>query len=153
MKTLLPEHFKAYLDAANARGVLPMFCLELVSGLRKGELVALLWRDLHPRHPTAAKSGGRDDRKFHGAGHVGQKNSEKARQEGETSCPALSVPFRTFSRVGRGVGQVLIGNTFYRVDTSKFHGLFRGDLRAVFIKDNRYRSGPLQLVQLFLRKS
>lgn len=43
MKTLLPEHLKAYLDAANIRGVLPMFYLELVSGLRKGELVALLW--------------------------------------------------------------------------------------------------------------
>ena len=42
MKTLLPEDLKAYLDAANVRDVLPMFYLELVSGLRKGELVALL---------------------------------------------------------------------------------------------------------------
>ena len=46
MKTLRPEDMKAYLDAAGARGVLPMFYLELVSGLRKGELVALLWDDL-----------------------------------------------------------------------------------------------------------
>ena len=43
MKILPPEHIKAYLDAAEARGLLPMFYLELVSGLRKGELVALRW--------------------------------------------------------------------------------------------------------------
>lgn len=42
MKILVPEHIKSYLDAAQARGLLPMFYLELVSGLRKGELVALL---------------------------------------------------------------------------------------------------------------
>ena len=46
MKILPPEHIKAYLDAAEARGLLPMFYLELVSGLRKGELVALRWDDL-----------------------------------------------------------------------------------------------------------
>lgn len=42
MKILAPEHIKSYLDAAQARELLPMFYLELVSGLRKGELVALL---------------------------------------------------------------------------------------------------------------
>ena len=52
MKTLLPEHLKAYLDAATARDVLPMFYLELVSGLWKGELVALLWSDLDADHKT-----------------------------------------------------------------------------------------------------
>ena len=41
MKILPPEHMKAYLEAAERRGLLPMFYLELVSGLRKGELVAL----------------------------------------------------------------------------------------------------------------
>ena len=56
MKTLLPEHLKSYLDAANARGVLPMFYLELVSGLRKGELVALLWSDLDTEHKTISVS-------------------------------------------------------------------------------------------------
>lgn len=56
MKTLLPEHLKAYLDAANARDVLPMFYLELVSGLRKGELVALLWSDLDAEHKTISVS-------------------------------------------------------------------------------------------------
>ncbi len=56
MKTLLPEHLKDYLDAANARNVLPMFYLELVSGLRKGELVALLWSDLDAEHKTISVS-------------------------------------------------------------------------------------------------
>lgn len=34
-------NIKTYLDAADKRGLLPMFYLELVSGLRKGELTAL----------------------------------------------------------------------------------------------------------------
>ena len=41
MKILPPEQIKSYLTAADQRGVLPMFYLELISGLRKGELVAL----------------------------------------------------------------------------------------------------------------
>lgn len=56
MRTLRPEHLKSYLDAANARGVLPMFYLELVSGLRKGELVALLWDDLDIQNRTISVS-------------------------------------------------------------------------------------------------
>ena len=56
MKTLLPEHLKSYLNAANARNVLPMFYLELVSGLRKGELVALLWADLDIERKTISVS-------------------------------------------------------------------------------------------------
>ena len=51
-KTLHPEDMKAYLDAANARGLFPMFYLALVSGLRKGELVALLWDDLDIENKT-----------------------------------------------------------------------------------------------------
>jgi integrase len=56
MKILAPEHIKAYLDAANAREMLPMFYLELVSGLRKGELVALLWSDLDIKNRTISVS-------------------------------------------------------------------------------------------------
>ena len=56
MKILPPEHMKAYLDAAQARGLLPMFYLELVSGLRKGELVALLWSDLDVESRTISVS-------------------------------------------------------------------------------------------------
>ena len=47
MKILPAEHISAYLKAAKERGVLPMFFLELTTGLRKGELVALLWSDLN----------------------------------------------------------------------------------------------------------
>ena len=36
MQILQPEHIKTYLDAADKRGLLPMFYLELVTGLRKG---------------------------------------------------------------------------------------------------------------------
>lgn len=52
MKILRAEDMKAYLDEAARRGVLPMFYLELVSGLRKGELVALLWSDLDIENQT-----------------------------------------------------------------------------------------------------
>ena len=46
MQILPPEHMKAYLDAADRRGLLAMFYLELTTGLRKGELVALRWSDV-----------------------------------------------------------------------------------------------------------
>ena len=46
MKVIRPEQVGSYLQAAAARNVLPMFFLELTSGLRKGELLALLWGDL-----------------------------------------------------------------------------------------------------------
>ena len=56
MKILPPEHMKAYLDAADQRGLLPMFYLELVSGLRKGELVALRRDDLDIQQRTISVS-------------------------------------------------------------------------------------------------
>ena len=46
MKVIQPEQVGAYLQAAANRNVLPMFYLELTSGLRRGELLALLWTDL-----------------------------------------------------------------------------------------------------------
>ena len=56
MKTLRPEDLKAYLDAAERRGALAMFYLELVSGIRKGELVALRWEDLDVKQRTISVS-------------------------------------------------------------------------------------------------
>ena len=56
MQILQPEHIKTYLDAAEKRGLLPMFYLELVSGLRKGELTALLWSDLDITDKTISVS-------------------------------------------------------------------------------------------------
>ena len=43
MQILPAQDMHAYLEAAKARNLLPMFYLELVSGLRKGELMALRW--------------------------------------------------------------------------------------------------------------
>ena len=56
MKTLQPEDLKAYLDAAERRNALAMFYLELVSGIRKGELVALRWEDLNIAEKTISVS-------------------------------------------------------------------------------------------------
>ena len=52
MKILKPENIKAYLAEAERRGCLPMMFLELCSGLRKGELAALLWEDLDIENKT-----------------------------------------------------------------------------------------------------
>lgn len=46
MRVIKPEQIGAYLQAATNRNVLPMFYLELTSGLGRGELLALLWSDL-----------------------------------------------------------------------------------------------------------
>ena len=63
MKILPPEQIKSYLTAADQRGVLPMFYLELISGLRKGELVALQWADLDIENKTifVSKQAGRNN--------------------------------------------------------------------------------------------
>ena len=52
MKTLEPEQVQAYLKAADARGLLPMFFLELTTGMRKSELVALKWTDVDWKEQT-----------------------------------------------------------------------------------------------------
>jgi integrase len=56
MNVLSSESIKAYLKAAAQRDALLMFYLELVSGLRKGELVALLWSDVDTVHNTISVS-------------------------------------------------------------------------------------------------
>lgn len=56
MQILPPEHIKDYLDAADRRGLLPMFYLEPVTGLRKGEITVLLWSDLDARNNTISVS-------------------------------------------------------------------------------------------------
>lgn len=47
MTIIPPEKLGVYLREAEKYGVLPMFFLELSSGLRRGELLALLWDDLN----------------------------------------------------------------------------------------------------------
>ena len=46
MKVIQTEQIGEYLQAAAERNVLPLFFLELTTGLRRGELLALLWSDL-----------------------------------------------------------------------------------------------------------
>ena len=84
MQILQPEHIKEYLNAANARGLLPMFYLELVSGLRKGELTALLWSDLDIRNRTISVS----------KQYVKNPNGELtlSRPKTETSVRKVSIP-------------------------------------------------------------
>lgn len=50
MKIIPPEQVGTYLREAETYGVLPIFYLELTSGLRRGELVGLLWEDLDVQH-------------------------------------------------------------------------------------------------------
>jgi len=52
MKVMPAEKIGSYLKAADERGVLPMFFLALSSGLRRGELLALLWSDLNVKKLT-----------------------------------------------------------------------------------------------------
>ena len=52
MKTLTEEQVGQYLRTAKELGLLPMFFLELSTGLRKGELVALQWEDLDVENRT-----------------------------------------------------------------------------------------------------
>ncbi len=84
MKILPLESMKAYLDAAAARDVLPMFYLELVSGLRKGELVALLWSDLDVETRTISVS----------KQYIRNPNGEcvLSRPKTETSVRQVSIP-------------------------------------------------------------
>ena len=56
MKILHPDPISSYLNAAERRNALPMFYLELVSGLRKGGLVALQWSDLDEANCTISVS-------------------------------------------------------------------------------------------------
>ena len=87
MKILDPGHMKAYLDAAQARGLLPMFYLELTTGLRKGELVALLWSDLDVANKTISVSKQ--------AAYNTDKQLAIARPKTETSVRRVSIPQET----------------------------------------------------------
>ena len=84
MKILRAENMKAYLDEAEHRGVLPMFYLELVSGLRKGELIALLWSDLDIENQTITVNKQ--------ATHDEHGNIVITRPKTETSIRQISIP-------------------------------------------------------------
>ena len=84
MQILPPEHIKDYLEAADRRGLLPMFYLELVTGLRKGEITALLWSDLDAKNKTISVS----------KQYVKNPNGELtlSRPKTETSVRKISIP-------------------------------------------------------------
>ena len=84
MQILPPEHIKDYLEAADRRGLLPMFYLELVTGLRKGEITALLWSDLDIQNKTISVS----------KQYVKNPNGELtlSRPKTETSVRKVSIP-------------------------------------------------------------
>ena len=75
---------KAYLEAAEKRGVLPMFYLELVTGLRKGELTALLRSDLDMEYCTISIS-----KQAVGDRH---RNVTISRPKTENSVRKISIP-------------------------------------------------------------
>ena len=52
MKVLSEEKIRPYLMEADKRGLLAPFYLELTTGLRRGELLALLWTDLDVENRT-----------------------------------------------------------------------------------------------------
>ena len=52
MKILPEEKIRPYLMEADKRGLLAPFYLELTTGLRRGELLALLWTDLDVENRT-----------------------------------------------------------------------------------------------------
>ena len=55
--SLLPEDkIGPYLAEAERRGLLAAFYLELTTGLRRGELLALLWTDLDVKNMTISVS-------------------------------------------------------------------------------------------------
>ena len=84
MKILHPDHISSYLNAAERRNALPMFYLELVSGLRKGELVALQWSDLDIENKTISVS----------KQYIKNPNGELtlSRPKTETSVRKVSIP-------------------------------------------------------------
>jgi integrase len=56
MKILPPEQIGRFLQEADKAGYLAMFYLELTSGLRRGELLALLWSDVDAANRTVSVS-------------------------------------------------------------------------------------------------
>ena len=84
MKILPPKQIQSSLTAADQRGVLPMFYLELISGLRKGELVALQWSDLNIENKTISVS------KQAGRNNAGEPDI--TRPKTENSIRKISIP-------------------------------------------------------------
>ena len=105
MQIIPPEKIQDYLKAAEECGVLPMFYLELSTGLRRGELVALLWSDLNLQTKTLTvsksvlrgKGGTGRDRTENGEFRPGdlpqrRSNSTAGRRPQESPVQSVYVP-------------------------------------------------------------
>lgn len=95
---ILPEaSIGSYLSAAKAHGILAPMYLELTTGLRRGELLALRWEDLDVQNRTLSinKKRRAAERK---AGHQHAENAEfhpngsSPRGHSETSCGRTRTP-------------------------------------------------------------
>ena len=66
MQIIPPEKLGDYLHVAKEYGILPMFYLELTTGLRRGELLALRWTDFNIKEKclTVSKSVSRGRREL-----------------------------------------------------------------------------------------
>ena len=84
LQVIPSERYQSYLTAAEQRGVLPMFYLELISGLREGELVALQWSDLDIENKTISVS------KQAGRNNAGEPDI--TRPKTENSIRKISIP-------------------------------------------------------------
>ena len=82
MTIIPPEKLGVYLSEAEKYGVLPMFFLELSSGLRRGELLALRWDDLNVRDRILSVSKQVTPHRW-GAGGDGAENQELCPQGGD----------------------------------------------------------------------
>ena len=69
-----PQQIGNYLQAAAERNVLPMFFLELTTGLRRGELLALLWSDLAPQNRSISVT--KSDSRLNGELGVSQPKTQ-----------------------------------------------------------------------------
>ena len=84
MKILPEDKIGPYLAEAERRGLLAAFYLELTTGLRRGELLALLWTDLDVENMTISVS------KQAGRNNAGEPDI--TRPKTENSIRKISIP-------------------------------------------------------------
>lgn len=85
MNPLRPEHLKSYLDATGARGVLPMFYLDLVSGLwivYIARHIEHVLEQINTQYPVLLATGPRQVGKTTRLEHLAQKEGRPGISDG-----------------------------------------------------------------------